>query len=46
MAFDTYLLDRALADRRGKRRADKRETIKRREQDLEMRRAVRSRGRR
>lgn len=30
---------------RGKRQADKRETIKRREQDLEMRRAVRSRGR-
>ena len=35
-----------LALARGKRRADKRETIKRREQDLEMRRAVRSRGRR
>lgn len=30
---------------RGKRQTDKRETIKRREQDREMRRAVRSRGR-
>ncbi len=31
---------------RGKRQTDKRETIKRREQDREMRRAVRGRGRR
>lgn len=31
---------------RGKRQTDKRETIKRREQDLEMRRAIRGRGRR